>query len=107
MDMDMGDEGDEDLEDRVVDLEDALDDLKAEFDKMMADEDGEDDDAVDAARRLETRRDAGARDARRVHDVVRAFARMSTRATRRADGERTRHFFLQERGRVYAPIYNF
>ena len=30
-------EGDEEIEDRVVDLEDALDDLKAEFEKMMAD----------------------------------------------------------------------
>ena len=30
-------EGDEEIEDRVVDLEDALDDLKAEFEKMMGD----------------------------------------------------------------------
>jgi hypothetical protein len=40
-DMDMGDEedmGDEGLEDRVMDLESALDELKAEFDKLMADE---------------------------------------------------------------------
>jgi hypothetical protein len=41
-DMMGGDEGDEDLEDRVVDLEDALDELKAEFEKMMSDEDAED-----------------------------------------------------------------
>ena len=39
---DMGhEEGDGDIEDRVVDLEDALDDLKAEFEKLMADEQGE------------------------------------------------------------------
>ena len=50
-DMDMGDageEGEEELEDRVVDLEDALDDLKAEFEKMMSNDDedeGEGDDA--------------------------------------------------------------
>jgi len=39
-------EGDEEIEDRVVDLEDALDDLKAEFEKMMGDkgdEEGEED----------------------------------------------------------------
>mgnify|MGYP005736677491 FL=1 len=37
--------GEEDIEDRVVDLEDAIDDLKAEFEKMMSDkEDGEGDD---------------------------------------------------------------
>ena len=42
-------EGDEEIEDRVVDLEDALDDLKAEFEKMMGDkgEEGEGDDAED------------------------------------------------------------
>ena len=48
--MDGGEEGEEELEDRVMDLEDALDDLKAEFDKMMSDEDGEGgegDDAMD------------------------------------------------------------
>jgi hypothetical protein len=39
-----GEEGEEELEDRVVDLEDALDDLKAEFEKMMGDEEGEGDD---------------------------------------------------------------
>jgi hypothetical protein len=44
MDMDMdGDEGEGDVEDRVADLEDALDDLKAEFDKMMAGDEGGDD----------------------------------------------------------------
>ena len=38
-------EGDEEIEDRVVDLEDALDDLKAEFEKMMSDkEDGGEED---------------------------------------------------------------
>ena len=37
-DMDMGDEGEGELEDRVMDLETALDDLKAEFDRLMADE---------------------------------------------------------------------
>ena len=39
---DMGDMGDDDMEDRVVDLEDALDELKAEFEKMMAGEEGGD-----------------------------------------------------------------
>jgi hypothetical protein len=39
-----GEEGEEELEDRVVDLEDALDDLKAEFEKMMGDEGEEGDD---------------------------------------------------------------
>ncbi len=36
----MGDEGEGDLEDRVVDLEDALDDLRAEFEKIMGGEEG-------------------------------------------------------------------
>ena len=49
--MDMGDDGEEEIEDRVVDLEDALDDLKAEFERMMSGEEGEpemdDDDAAD------------------------------------------------------------
>ena len=45
--MDGDEEGEEELEDRVMDLEDALDDLKAEFDKMMSDEDGEGDDGED------------------------------------------------------------
>jgi hypothetical protein len=40
-DMDMGAEGEGDLEDRVMDLEDALDDLKQEFEKMMSDEEGD------------------------------------------------------------------
>ncbi|OUV78588.1 MAG: hypothetical protein CBC91_04730 [Rickettsiales bacterium TMED131] len=39
-----GEEGEEELEDRVVDLEDALDDLKAEFEKMMGDEEGDEGD---------------------------------------------------------------
>ena len=41
---DMGDEaqGEEDLEDRVVDLEDKLDELMAEFESLMGDEGGED-----------------------------------------------------------------
>jgi hypothetical protein len=40
--MDMDDEeGEGELEDRVVDIEDALDELKAEFEKLMADEAGE------------------------------------------------------------------
>ena len=39
----MGDEGEEDLEDRVVDLEDKLDELMAEFEAMMGDEGGEED----------------------------------------------------------------
>ena len=43
-DMDMDDEGDDDMEDRVEDLEDALDELKAEFEKMMAGEEGDEDD---------------------------------------------------------------
>jgi hypothetical protein len=45
-DMDKGDDsenGEEEIEDRVVDLEDAIDDLKAEFEKMMGDEDKGDD----------------------------------------------------------------
>ena len=45
--MDGDEEGEEELEDRVMDLEDALDDLKAEFDKMMSDEDGEGDEGDD------------------------------------------------------------
>ena len=41
-DMDMGhEEGEGDMEDRVMDLEDALDELKAEFEKLMADEKSE------------------------------------------------------------------
>ena len=36
-----GEEGEGDIEDRVVDLEDALDDLKAEFERLMHDEAGE------------------------------------------------------------------
>jgi hypothetical protein len=44
-DDDAGDEGSEegegDIEDRVMDLEDALDDLKAEFEKLMGDEEGD------------------------------------------------------------------
>ena len=45
MDMDMdGEEGEGDVEDRVVDLEDALEDLKAEFERMMSGEEGEDHD---------------------------------------------------------------
>ena len=39
--------GEEDIEDRVVDLEDAIDDLKAEFEKMMSDKGEGDDDAED------------------------------------------------------------
>jgi hypothetical protein len=41
---DFGDEaqGEEDLEDRVVDLEDKLDELMAEFESLMGDEGGED-----------------------------------------------------------------
>ena len=39
----MGDEGEEGLEDRVVDLEDKLDELMAEFEAMMGDEGGEED----------------------------------------------------------------
>ena len=39
-------EGDEELEDRVVDLEDALDELKAEFDRLMSDE-ADDEEAED------------------------------------------------------------
>ena len=43
-----GEEGEEgDVEDRVEDLEDALDDLKAEFEKMMAGDEGGDDEAED------------------------------------------------------------
>ena len=35
-------DGEEEMEDRVVDLEDALDELKAEFEKLMGDDEGED-----------------------------------------------------------------
>jgi len=41
------DEGDEEIEDRVVDLEDALDELKAEFEALMGGDDAADDDAMD------------------------------------------------------------
>ena len=46
-----GDENGEeqDVEDRVVDLEDALDELKAEFAAMMADKNGDDDEAEETA----------------------------------------------------------
>ena len=46
-----GDENGEeqDVEDRVVDLEDALDELKAEFAAMMADKNGDDDEAEEMA----------------------------------------------------------
>jgi hypothetical protein len=40
--MDMGDEGEGDVEDRVADLEDALEDLRAEFEKLMGDDEGDD-----------------------------------------------------------------
>ena len=40
-------EGDEEIEDRVVDLEDALDELKAEFEALMGGDDAADDDAMD------------------------------------------------------------
>ena len=40
-------EGDEEIEDRVVDLEDALDELKAEFEALMGADDAADDDAMD------------------------------------------------------------
>jgi hypothetical protein len=40
---DEGEEGEGDIEDRVVDLEDALDDLKAEFERMMGGEEEGDD----------------------------------------------------------------
>lgn len=50
MDMDMddesgeeGEEGEGDIEDRVMDLEAALDELKAEFDQLMSDNDGDGD----------------------------------------------------------------
>ncbi len=41
------DDGDEEIEDRVVDLEDALDELKAEFEALMGADDAADDDAMD------------------------------------------------------------
>ena len=41
------DEGEEEIEDRVVDLEDALDELKAEFEALMGGDDAADDDAMD------------------------------------------------------------
>ena len=45
-----GENGEEqDVEDRVVDLEDALDELKAEFAAMMADKNGDDDEAEETA----------------------------------------------------------
>ena len=40
-------EGEEELEDRVVDIEDALDDLKAEFEKMIAGDDAGDEEESD------------------------------------------------------------
>ena len=40
------DDGDEEIEDRVVDLEDALDELKAEFEALMGADDAADDDRV-------------------------------------------------------------
>ena len=48
-DMEAGEEGEEEMEDRVVDLEDALDELKAEFEKMMSgmDKDGDGDHDMD------------------------------------------------------------
>ena len=46
-DMDMGGEGGEDLEDRVMDLEDKLDELMAEFEQLMGDEGGMGDDMGD------------------------------------------------------------
>ena len=42
MDMDMDDDGDEGLEDRVMDLEDSLEELKREFEELMGDQGGED-----------------------------------------------------------------
>ena len=41
------DDGEEEIEDRVVDLEDALDELKAEFEALMGADDAADDDAMD------------------------------------------------------------
>jgi len=41
------DDGEEEIEDRVVDLEDALDELKAEFEALMGGDDAADDDAMD------------------------------------------------------------
>ena len=50
MDADGDENGEEqDVEDRVVDLEDALDELKAEFAAMMADKNGDDDEAEEMA----------------------------------------------------------
>ena len=50
MDADGDENGEEqDVEDRVVDLEDALDELKAEFAAMMADKNGDDDEAEETA----------------------------------------------------------
>jgi len=43
--MDHGEEGD--LEDKVDDLEADLEDLRSEFEKLLADEDGKDDDDMD------------------------------------------------------------
>jgi hypothetical protein len=43
-----GDMEDDDIEDRVMDLEDALDELKAEFEQLMSDEEGMDDEGMDA-----------------------------------------------------------
>ena len=50
------DEGEEELEDRVVDIEDALDELKAEFEALMA---GDDDDAGDDAMDMDMDMDMG------------------------------------------------
>lgn len=55
--MDMDDEsednGEEEVEDRVDDLEAQLDELKAEFEKLMADDEGDDEEVVDAEADLE------------------------------------------------------
>lgn len=53
MDDESEDKGEEEVEDRVDDLEAQLDELKAEFEKLMADDEGDDEEVVDAEADLE------------------------------------------------------
>ena len=52
-------EGDDDMEDRVVDLEDALDELKAEFEALMGADDADDGDAMDMEPEMDMDMDMG------------------------------------------------
>jgi len=79
------DEGEEELEDRVVDLEDALDELKAEFDKIMDDDeegdmdmdmDGEEEPEMDMDMEMDP--DAEAYDDEEEDEVEETFVREYT-----------------------------